>query len=120
MPMKKAYMAPSTETVAEKAPATEAVKETPKVETAKADSGTAAAVSRLQKSAEKGVAAQSYSGRDFAAEARGKTRCVQFEAALMSPAIAGMKWKNIDEYLELVRKAADFGLAYTFDELPKK
>lgn len=94
--------------------------EAPKAEAPKADSGTAAAVSRLQKSAKKGVASQSYSGRDFAAEARGKTRCVQFEAALMSPAIAGMKFKNIDEYLTLVAKAADYGVAYTFDELPKK
>lgn len=103
-------------------PATEAIKETPKAET-KVDSGTSAAVSRLQKSAEKenGVGTnKSYTGRDFNAEARGKTRCVQFEAALMSPAIAGMKFKNIDEYLTLVAKAADYGLAYTFDELPKK
>lgn len=99
--------------------ATEAIKEeAPKTET-KVDSGTTAAVARLQKSATKDTGT-SYSGRDFAAEARGKTRCVQFEAALMSPAIAGMKFKTIDEYLALVTKAADYGVAYTFDELPKK
>lgn len=101
------------------APVASAPAEAPKAET-KVDSGTSAAVGRLQKSAEKGAGSQSYSGRDFQAEARGKTRCVQFEAALMSPAIAGMKFKNIDEYLVLVAKAADYGLAYTFDELPKK
>lgn len=89
--------------------------EAPKAEAPKVDSGTNAAVARLQKSASK-ESTSSYSGRDFAAEARGKTRCVQFEAALMSPAIAGLRFKTIDEYLELVKKAADAGVRYTFGE----
>lgn len=104
-----------------------AVAEAPKEEKkapAKLDSGTAAAVSRLSKKTTTETTAapavekteKKYAGRDFDKEARGKTRCVQFEAALMSPAIAGMKWDNIDEYLALVRKAADAGVAYTFGE----
>jgi hypothetical protein len=57
-----------------------------------------------------------YKQRDFDAEARGKTRCVQFEAALMSPAIAGMQFNTMEEYLKLVKQAADAGVAYSFQE----
>lgn len=103
------------------APVAEAPKETTKAATpATVDSGTAAAVSRLQKKTTEKPQAQTtdtkYAGRDFAAEARGKTRCVQFEAALMSPGIAGMKWETTEDYLALCAKAADYGVAYTFDE----
>lgn len=116
MAMKKtAAEAPVAETK-ETPAAAEATKTDPKT-----DSGTAAAVARMQASADKATAAvKSYGGNSYNDNARGKTRCVQFEAALMSPAIAGMKFKNIDEYLALVAKAADAGVAYTFDELPKK
>lgn len=91
------------------------------VEGTNTDSGTTAAISRLQtaKPAEpKAETAKSngYKPRDFDAEARGKTRCVQHEAALMSPAIAGMKFNNMEEYLKLVKQAADAGVAYTFED----
>lgn len=80
------------------------------------DSGTAAAIDRLTKAQPKSETSSGYKPRDFDAEARGKTRCVQFEAALMSPALAGAKWDSIDEFLALCRKAADAGVAYTFGE----
>ncbi len=57
-----------------------------------------------------------YKARDFDAEARGKTRCVQFEAAVMSPSIAGMKWKSPEEFLAIVKQVADAGVKYTFGE----
>lgn len=57
-----------------------------------------------------------YKGRDFDAEARGKVACVAFNAALASPGIAGLQFTNIDEYLALVRKAADASVAYTWEK----
>lgn len=81
-----------------------------------ASSGTDAAVDRLTTAKPEAAKSTGYKQRDFDAEARGKTRCVQFEAALMSPAIAGMKFKTLDEYLALVRTAAEAGVAYTFGE----
>lgn len=57
-----------------------------------------------------------YEQRDFAKEALGKTRCVQWEAALMSPAIAGMRFTTMEEYLVLVKQAADAGVAYSFQD----
>lgn len=54
--------------------------------------------------------------RDFDAEARGKTRAQQHAAALMSPAIAGLQINNIEDLLAHVRRAADEGVAYTFEE----
>lgn len=94
------------------------------VQEAAKESGTDAAIARLQTKPtetkiETSVAGKTngYKPRDFDAEARGKTRCVQHEAALMSPAIAGMKWSTMEEYLKLVRQAADAGVAYTFNEL---
>jgi hypothetical protein len=59
---------------------------------------------------------QPYQGRDFEAEARGKVACVAFNAALASPGIAGLQFTNIDEYLALVRKAADASVAYTWEK----
>lgn len=81
---------------------------------AQQESSTDAAIARLKtaKPAEK----PAYKQRDFDAEARGKTRCVQFEAALMSPAIAGMQFNTMEEYLKLVKQAADAGVAYSFEE----
>ena len=91
---------------------TTAVAEQPKPE-----SGTPAAVARLTApKAEPAKTTGTYKPRDFDAEARGKTRCVQFEAALMSPAIAGMKFETMEQYLVLVRQAAEAGVAYTFGE----
>ncbi len=86
------------------------------------DSGTSAAIERLttftQKQSVKNgyTGGQTYKQRDFDAEARGKTRCVQFQSALESPAIAGMKFRTMEEYLVLVKQAADAGVAYTFGE----
>lgn len=57
-----------------------------------------------------------FKGRDFDAEARGKVACVAFNAALASPGIAGLAFTNIDEYLALVRKAADASVAYTWEK----
>lgn len=57
-----------------------------------------------------------YKGRDYDAEARGKVACVAFNAALASPGIAGLQFTNIDEYLALVRKAADASVAYTWEK----
>lgn len=57
-----------------------------------------------------------YKQRDFDAEARGKTRCVQFQSALESTAIAGMQFETMEEYLKLVKQAADAGVAYSFQE----
>lgn len=84
-----------------------------------AESGTDAAIKRLSTAKTETVKAiekVQYKQRDFDAEARGKTRCVQFEAALMSPAIAGMQFNTMEEYLKLVKQAADAGVAYTFGE----
>lgn len=88
------------------------------------DSGTAAAVSRLQtakpadllggQAKQSSPAEKAYKPRDYDAEARGKVKCVMFEAALQSPAIAGLKFKNIEEYLVLVEQAADAGVKYTW------
>lgn len=91
------------------------VEEAPK----QAESGTDAAIARLKSSIKSGstdVLPAKYKQRDFDAEARGKTRCVQFEAALMSPAIAGMQFNTMEEYLKLVKQAADAGVAYSFQE----
>jgi len=94
----------------------------PTEEAKKPESGVDAAVARLQ--TPKVVIAPAlttkvgtpYKPRDFDKEARGKTRCVQFEAALMSPAIAGMPFKNMKEYLALVKEAADEGVKYSFED----
>lgn len=54
-------------------------------------------------------------GRDFDAEARGKVACAAFNAALMSPGIAGLGFTNIDELLAKVKQAADASVAYTWE-----
>lgn len=85
------------------------------------DSGTAAAIERLQATAPMKIDAhpnaKAWKPRDFDAEARGKTRCVQFQYALPIPAMIGLRWTNTEEYLEHVKKIADYGVKYTFDEL---
>lgn len=80
------------------------------------DSGTDAAIDRLKKASipEGHTSPLPYKQRDFNAEARGKVRCVMFEAALQSPALAGLPFKSLEEFLELVIKAADAGVNYTW------
>jgi hypothetical protein len=96
------------------------VVETPATpEITKPESGTAAAIARLQQPAPdaKTVAPVKYAKpRDFDKEAKGKTKCKMWEASLQSPAIAGMAFKNMKEYLALVREAADEGVKYSFEE----
>ena len=90
------------------------------VKDTKPESGAVAAIARLKtaKPAETKATptAGGYKPRDFDAEARGKTRCVQFEAALMSPAIAGLKFDTLEQFLALVEKAAEAGVRYTFQD----
>ena len=78
------------------------------------ESGATAAIGRLSKP--KAEAKPAYKARDFDAEALGKTRCVQFEAALMSPALAGLRFDTVEQFLDIVRKAADAGVAYSFQK----
>jgi hypothetical protein len=85
-----------------------------KAEVKQPESGATAAIERLSKP--KVEAKPAYKARDFDAEALGKTRCVQFEAALMSPAIAGMRFETMEQYLVLVKQAADAGVAYSFQK----
>ena len=85
----------------------------------KPESGTDAAIARLQapKSTVTGqVTAPVYKQRDFDAEARGKTRCVMFAAALGSPALAGLPFKSLEDFLTLVEKAAEAGVNYSFKD----
>ncbi len=81
------------------------------------ESGITAAVERLTapaKEEKQYTAKVEYKQRDFDAEARGKVKCVMFEAALQSPAIAGLRFDTLEEFLKLVEKAADAGVAYTW------
>lgn len=86
------------------------------------ESGAEAAIERLSKPKADVVKQYdeqrrpAYKARDYDAEALGKTRCVQFEAALMSPAIAGMRFDTLEEYLKLVRQAAEAGVAFSFEK----
>ncbi len=88
---------------------------------AQPESGAAAAIERLSKATLSTKPKENYSDfkptykqRDFDAEARGKVKCVMFEAALQSPAIAGLRIDSLEEFLKLVEKAADAGVAYTW------
>lgn len=81
------------------------------------ESGTSAAIERLKASDTNTgdtKAKPHYKPRDFDAEARGKVKCVMFEAALQSPALAGLQFNTIEEFLKLVEKAADAGVDYTW------
>lgn len=51
--------------------------------------------------------------RDFDAEARGKTRCALFEAALQSPGIATYS-QSYEEFMERVEAAAEMGMKFVF------
>ncbi len=89
------------------------IKGTAQVSNPAVESGAEAALERLSKPV---TAKPAYKARDYDAEALGKTRCVQFEAALMSPAIAGMRFDTMEEYLKLVRQAAEAGVAFSFEK----
>lgn len=78
------------------------------------ESGSDAAIERLSQSKLVSAAKPAYKARDFDAEARGKVKCVMFEAALQSPAIAGMRFDTMEEYLKLVEQAAQAGVEYTW------
>jgi hypothetical protein len=82
------------------------------------DSGTDAAIERLKKASipEGHTSPLPYKQRDFDAEARGKTRCVMFAAALGSPALAGLPFKSLGEFLSIAREAADAGVKYSFND----
>ena len=84
----------------------------------KLESGTDAAITRLTtpKPEVAKAAAPAYKQRDFDREVRGKTRCSQYAAAMSSPAIAGLPFKNAEELMVLFRKFADDGTAYTFED----
>lgn len=58
----------------------------------------------------------SYKQRDFDAEARGKTRCAMYEAALQSPVVANLVLtvNGLEKALEVVKQAADAGFEYVF------
>ncbi len=80
------------------------------------ESGAEAALERLSKPVAKAETGPAYKVRDYDAEARGKVRCVMFEAALQSPAIAGLRFDDIEGFLKLVEQAADAGVKYTWEE----
>lgn len=82
------------------------------------DTGTDAAITRLKtaKPAANGSTKSKYKQNDPDKIALGKVRFGQFQSALESPAIAGMQFNTMDEYLELCKQAADAGVAYSFQE----
>lgn len=90
----------------------------------KGESGLDAAVDRLTKAVpveelyptQRADGIKAYKPRDFDAEARGKTRCALFAAALQSPGLAGMKWKTPEEFLALAEKIAAYGVRYSFQD----
>lgn len=51
---------------------------------------------------------------DWDAVNRGKVACVQFEAALQSPGLA-MYATSKEEYLKLVKEAAELGIKFTWE-----
>lgn len=71
-----------------------------------------AVASKAEAPAPRQVAA---TGRDFDKEARGKTRCSLFAAAIQSPALAGLAGSK-NELAAMAIELADKGVAYTFDD----
>jgi hypothetical protein len=56
-------------------------------------------------------------GRDFDAEARGKTRCAAFGDALSSPSLANFSvGMSEEEFLQLVERVAERQVKYTFGD----
>ncbi len=89
------------------------------------ESGVDAAIDRLRQVTPAVITASSgdaypsqktYKPRDFDKEARGKTRCVMYAAALGSMALAGAKWKTTDDLKKLIREMADDGVTYSFQD----
>lgn len=68
----------------------------------------------------KEVAKKAFKERDFDAEARGKTRCSMFAAALSSPILSQYLYTKeqatLEDVLKVVREVADEGTRYTFGE----
>lgn len=116
MGMKKSTALTADSPIKGEIPVTRSVEKTE----SKPESGAVAAIARLKTAkpveAKAVPSTSGYKPRDFDAEARGKTRCVQFEAALMSPAIAGLKFDTLEQFLALVEKAAEAGVRYTFQD----
>jgi len=83
------------------------------------ESGLEAAVSRLQTAKPAETNQKAYKPYEDPS-ARGKTRCAQFEAAMTSPGLAGLKFNTLEEFLAICHRAADYGTAYTFNELDPK
>ena len=77
------------------------------------ENGTNAAITRL-KTAKKVNPKYKQNSPDKVA--LGKVRFGCFNAALSSPAIAGMQFETMEEYLALVKQAADAGVTYSFQE----
>ncbi len=100
------------------------IKGTAQVSNPAVESGAEAALERLSKAKQMDANLEmvnktvkpAYKQRDFDAEARGKVKCVMFEAALQSPALAGLRFDDIEGFLALVEKAADAGVKYTWKE----
>lgn len=80
---------------------TSEVKETPKVK-----AGDDKILEAPKKESKKDV--------DWDAVNRGKVACVQFEAALQSPGLA-MYATSKEDYLKLVKEAAELGIKFTWD-----
>jgi hypothetical protein len=83
-------------------------------EQAQPESGATAAIERLSKPKAEAMQKPKYVPRDLESEAIGKTRCVMFAAALQSPALAGLRFNDVGEFLSIVREAADAGVVYSF------
>jgi hypothetical protein len=90
------------------------IKGTAQVSNPAVESGAEAALERLSKP--KAEAKPAFKQRDYDQENRGKVRCVMFESALQSPALAGLRFDDIEGFLALVEKAADAGVKYTWKE----
>ena len=97
MPMVKNKTATTPAPVAAAAPAAEAPKAAAPAST---DSGTKAAIGRLQKKTETTTAPAKtegkYVGRDFDKEARGKSLCLLYGHAIGSALIAGTKFEDLE------------------------
>ena len=80
------------------------------------ENGTSAAITRLKTAKPAKKANPKYKQNNPDKVALGKVRFGCFNAALSSPAIAGMQFETTEEYLVLVKQAADAGVAYSFQE----
>jgi len=85
----------------------------------KPESGTTAAVERL-KAAPKADSKPAFKQRDFNDVNDAKSirilRQGAYQHAMVSPALAGLRFNNLDEYLALVKEAADKMIAMILAE----